>query len=192
MSPLSSLIPIVLSITYIPLALEDFRSREVSDFFIALPYINFIYTFYVLGILSLLALALTFMMALAGWALYKLEWIGSGDVLAMPLVVSAFYAYPWPIYFLALVSALHMLYSIARNGFRLRRVRRGEAEDSSKYIPLEADGKKVEGVVDERYEKVKGANEVVEELGVPLAGYIALAGFLGAAAHVLLPLLLYK
>lgn len=177
---------LVLSATYAPMAIEDFRSREVSDVAIVLPYLNFILAFYILGVLSFLIIALVMITLALGWFLYRKGYIASGDFYSLPLLFSSFYAYPWPLIYVPVVFGAHMSYYFARNGLRLRRKRPREARDSSKYIPVEADGKEVKGVIDERYERTSSADEVVEEFGVPLAGYIALAGLLGVITDVIL------
>ncbi len=189
MGIVAGIIALVLSATYLPMAVEDFRSREVSELSIFLPYLNFIYAFYVAGELSIAIFVLAAGFAVIGEAIYKKGQIGSGDVYALPLVVSSFYAYPWTIIYLPITFGVHMAYYVIRNGFKLKRKRTGKLDDSSKYIPIEADGKKVEGVVDERYSKTDDSKEVLEEFGVPLAGYIALAGFLGCITYAIVQLI---
>ncbi|MEM0097759.1 MAG: hypothetical protein QW338_04770 [Conexivisphaerales archaeon] len=155
---------IAVSLTYLPMAYQDFKDRMVSDVYLALPYVSFIVTMYALPYLAMSAV-----LGVAAAILYKRGLLAIGDVAAAPLIFSSGIWYV--IVAIVLVFGFHMAWFISKNGMKFnRQVNVDTAKKDIKWIPGELNGK---GLVDETY-------------GVPLAGYIALGNMIGIIAYSIL------
>ena len=96
---------------FLPMSLEDFREREVHDFFLFLPYVSFIATFILSFKAGLLATILgTFVFAIA-FILYKKKLLAEGDVIGAPLLFSFPFALEYISFSLVIVSTIHIAYS---------------------------------------------------------------------------------
>jgi len=93
------------------MSLEDFKQREVHDFFLFLPYVTFLATFFLSFKAGILATILgTFAFAIA-FVLYKKNLLAEGDVIGAPLLFSFPFALEYIAFALVIVSTLHIAYS---------------------------------------------------------------------------------
>ncbi|MEM4099027.1 MAG: hypothetical protein QXW57_04690 [Candidatus Micrarchaeaceae archaeon] len=158
---------IAVSLTYLPMAYQDFKDRMVSDVYLALPYVSFIVTIYTMYALPYLAMSAV--LGVAAAILYKRGLLAIGDVAAAPLIFSSGIWYV--IVAIVLVFGFHMAWFISKNGIKFnRQVNADTAKKDAKWIPGEPNDK---GLVNETY-------------GVPLAGYIALGNMIGIIAYSIL------
>ena len=93
------------------MSLEDFREREVHDFFLFLPYVTFLATFMLSFKAGILATILgTFAFTIA-FVLFKKNLLAEGDVIGAPLLFSFPFALEYISFALIIVSSLHITYS---------------------------------------------------------------------------------
>ncbi|MEM3197859.1 MAG: hypothetical protein QW431_07965 [Conexivisphaerales archaeon] len=166
---------------------QDFKDRMVADIYLALPYVSFIVTIYIMYYLALPYLAMS--AALGGTAaiLYKRGLLATGDVVAMPLIFSSAYAIWYVIVAIALVFSFHMMWFISKNGTKFNRQVNGNiAKKDVKWIPVKVDGVAINDTIDNLYKKLDDKSLVDETYGVPLAGYIALGNMIGIIAYSIL------
>ena len=96
------------------MSLDDFREREVHDFFLFLPYVSFLATFMLSFKAGLLATILgTFTFTIA-FVLYKKKLLAEGDVIGAPLLFSFPFALEYVSFSLVIVSTIHIAYSYAK------------------------------------------------------------------------------
>jgi len=96
------------------MSLEDFREREVHNFFLFLPFVTFIATFilsFKAGILATILGAFAFIIA---FVLYKKKLLAEGDVIGAPLLFSFPFALEYVSFALVIVSIIHIAYSYAK------------------------------------------------------------------------------
>jgi len=178
---------IAVSLTYMPMVYQDFKERMVADIYLALPYISFIITLYIMGYLALPFLAMSTILGVLATIMYKKGLLAIGDVIAMPLIFSSAYALRYIVPMIAIVFCIHMAWFVSKNGMKFNRKVSGiEAKKDIKWIPVKVDGQVVEGSIDSLYEKLDDKSVVDETYGVPLAGYIALGNMLGIIIYSVL------
>jgi hypothetical protein len=96
------------------MSFEDFRKREVHDFFLFLPYVTFLATFMLSLKAGILATILgTFAFTIA-FVLFKKNLLAEGDVIGAPLLFSFPFALEYISFALVIVSTLHIVYSYAK------------------------------------------------------------------------------
>ena len=96
------------------MSLEDFKQREVHDFFLFLPYVTFLVTFFLSFKAGILATILgTFAFAIA-FFLFKKNLLAEGDVIGAPLLFSFPFALEYISFALVIVSTLHIAYSYTK------------------------------------------------------------------------------
>jgi len=96
------------------MSLEDFKQREVHDFFLFLPYVTFLSTFFLsfkAGILSTILGTFAFTIA---FVLFKKNLLAEGDVIGAPLLFSFPFALEYIAFALVIVSTFHIAYSYAK------------------------------------------------------------------------------
>jgi len=96
---------------FLPMSLEDFREREVHDFFLFLPYVSFLATFMLSFKAGLLATILGAFVFIVTFVLYKQKLLAEGDVIGAPLLFSFPFALEYISFALVIVSTLHIAYS---------------------------------------------------------------------------------
>ncbi len=174
------LILIALSLSYLPVAYQDFKERMVSDVYLVLPYVSFLATLYIMNYRAIPYIAMTVLLLVVGGIFYKKGLLASGDVMALPLIFSSAYAIKYVVIMIALVFIIHTAWFISKNGMEFKRQINGAiAKKDSKWIPVKVNGKAVSGDIDSLYDKLNDADVVDETYGVPFAGYIALGNTLG-------------
>ena len=97
---------------YIPMAWQDFKDREISVYFLFLPYANFIITALLFPSLALLFAPFLFIVALT---LYALGMLAVGDVVASPLLFAEPFAEIYVVAALVAVALAHSFYGIITN-----------------------------------------------------------------------------
>jgi len=99
---------------FLPMSLEDFKEREIHDFFLFLPYVTFFATFmlsFKAGILATILGAFAFTIA---FVLFKKKLLAEGDVIGAPLLFSFPFALEYISFALVIVSTIHIAYSCAK------------------------------------------------------------------------------
>jgi len=93
------------------MSLEDFREREVHDFFLFLSCVTFLATFILSFKAGILATILGTFLFIITFVLFKKKLLAEGDVIGAPLLFS----FPFTLEYIALalefVSTLHIVYS---------------------------------------------------------------------------------
>jgi len=107
----SKLFLFFIALTFLPMSLEDFREREVHDFFLFLPYISFLATFILSFKAGLLATILGSFAFLVTFVLHKKKLLAEGDVIEAPLLFSFSFALEYIAFALVIVSTIHIAYS---------------------------------------------------------------------------------
>jgi len=96
------------------MSLEDFREREVHDFFLFLPYVTFLATFILSFKAGLLATILGAFAISIAFVLFKKKLLADGDVIGAPLLFSFPFALEYIFFALVIVSTIHIAYSYAK------------------------------------------------------------------------------
>jgi len=96
------------------MSFEDFREREVHDFFLFLSYVSFITTFLFSFKTGLLATILGAFVFIVAFVLFKKNLLTEGDVIGAPLLFSFPFALEYIALALIIVSTLHIVYSYAK------------------------------------------------------------------------------
>ena len=99
------------TLLFLPMSFEDFREREVHDFFLFLPYVSFLATFilsFKAGILATILGSFAFTIA---FVLFKKKLLAEGDVIGAPLLFSFPFALEYISFALVIVSTIHIAYS---------------------------------------------------------------------------------
>jgi len=93
------------------MSLEDFKEREVHDFFLFIPYVSFLATFILSFKAGLLATILGTFALVVAFVLHKKKLLAEGDVIGAPLLFSFPFALEYISFVLVIVSTLHIAYS---------------------------------------------------------------------------------
>ena len=93
------------------MSLEDFKQREVHDFFLFLPYVTFFATFMLSFKAGILATILGTFAFIITFVLYKKNLLAEGDMIGAPLLFSFPFALEYITFALVIVSTLHIAYS---------------------------------------------------------------------------------
>ena len=96
------------------MSLEDFREREVHDFFLFLPYVTFLATFMLSFKAGILATILGTFSFASAFVLYKKKLLAEGDVIGAPLLFSFPFALEYISFALVIVSTIHIAYSYTK------------------------------------------------------------------------------
>jgi Flp pilus assembly protein protease CpaA len=100
---------LIVAMLFIPGAIEDFRKREVDDVFIFMPYISYIITYALFGVIIVAAgLFIATIIAIASYLLYRYNYIAIGDLLGLPAIFSAIYALNFIAIFISLITAFDL------------------------------------------------------------------------------------
>jgi len=70
------------------MSFEDFKQREVHDFFLFIPYVTFLTTFMLSFKAGILATILGTFLFIITFVLYKKKMLAEGDVIGAPLLFS--------------------------------------------------------------------------------------------------------
>ncbi len=174
------LILIAISLSYLPVAYQDFKERMVSDVYLVLPYVSFLVTLYIMNYRAIPYIAMAVLLLAAGWILYKKGLLASGDVVALPLIFSSAYAFEYVAIMIMFVFIIHITWFVSKNGMKFNRQVNGNiAKKDSKWLPVKVNGQAISGNIDSLYDKLNDEDNVEETYGVPLAGYIALGNTVG-------------
>jgi len=171
---------LIVAMLFIPGALEDFKKREVEDVFIFMPYISYIVTYALFGVMTVVVgLFIAAIIIIVSYFLYRYNYIASGDLLGLPAIFSAIYALNFIAIFISLITAFDLFkVYIKKKGLK---VKRNSIEEHEKnfWLPVNrkqkniSEGPSVNDKMTESY-----------EYGVPLLGYAFLACFFSLIAYV--------
>jgi len=170
---------LIVAMLFIPGAIEDFRKREVDDVFIFMPYISYIITYALFGVIIVAAgLFMATIIAIASYLLYRYNYIAIGDLLGLPAIFSAIYALNFIAIFISLITAfdLYRVY-IKKKGFKVKR-NNIEMHEKNFWLPVKEKQMKTSKEPRENDKKTESY-----EYGVPLLGYAFLACFFSLIAY---------
>jgi len=96
------------------MSFEDFKQREVHDFFLFIPYVTFLATFMLSFKAGILATILGTFVFIITFVLYKKKLLAEGDVIGAPLLFSFPFALEYISFALVIVSTIHIAYSYVK------------------------------------------------------------------------------
>jgi len=106
----------LVSLLFLPMAIEDFKDRSVHVFFLFLPYVSFVLPFLISTYMGILSLVMASVLFLATEILHKLKMLASGDVVVAPLIFSMPFALTYIIISFLVIANVHIAYTYAMRG----------------------------------------------------------------------------
>jgi hypothetical protein len=113
---MNQLVLFLVSLIFLPMAIEDFKDRSVHVFFLFLPYVSFALPFLISTYMGILSLVMASVLFLAATTLHKLNMLASGDVIVAPLVFSMPFALTYIIIAFLVIANVHIAYTYAMRG----------------------------------------------------------------------------
>jgi len=113
---MNQLVLFLVSLTFLPMAIEDFKYRSVHVLFLFLPYVAFVLPFLISTYIGILSLFMASVLFLAAETLHKLNMLASGDVIVAPLVFSMPFALTYIIIAFLVIANVHIAYVYAMRG----------------------------------------------------------------------------
>jgi len=113
---MNQLVLFLVSLTFLPMVIEDFKDRSVYVFFLFLPYVAFVLPFFISIRLGIISVALGAVIYIASELLHELKMLATGDVIAAPLIFSMPFVLNYNIIALIVIASAHIAYVYARHG----------------------------------------------------------------------------
>ena len=113
---MNQIVLFLVSLLFLPMAIEDFKDRSVHVFFLFLPYVSFVLPFLISTYMGILSLVMASVLFLATEILHKLKMLASGDVVVAPLIFSMPFALTYIIISFLVIANVHIAYTYAMRG----------------------------------------------------------------------------
>ena len=113
---MNQLVLFLVSLLFLPMAIEDFKDRSVHVFFLFLPYVSFVLPFLISTYMGILSLVMASVLFLTAETLHKLNMLASGDVIVAPLIFSMPFALTYIIIAFLVIANVHIAYTYAMRG----------------------------------------------------------------------------
>jgi len=113
---MNQLVLFLVSLLFLPMAIEDFKDRSVHVFFLFLPYVSFVLPFLISTYMGILSLVMASVLFLAAETLHKINMLASGDVIVAPLIFSIPFALTYIIIAFFVIANVHIAYTYVMCG----------------------------------------------------------------------------